>query len=75
MMPQLDGNEAIRMIREMPRYRDLTIIAVTAKAMKGDREQSISAGATEYLTKPVDTGRLLDLLSEHLPAGMVTEAE
>jgi CheY-like chemotaxis protein len=43
--------------------------------MKGDREQSISAGATEYLTKPVDTGRLLDLLSEHLPAGMVTEAE
>ncbi|MEV4730680.1 HAMP domain-containing protein [Saccharopolyspora sp. NPDC049426] len=75
MMPQLDGNEAIRMIREMPRYRDLTIIAVTAKAMKGDREQSIAAGATEYLTKPVDADRLLDLLSEHLPAGMVTEVD
>ncbi|MDI2032759.1 ATP-binding protein, partial [Saccharopolyspora sp. TS4A08] len=75
MMPQLDGNETIRMIREMPRYRDLTIIAVTAKAMKGDREQSISAGATEYLTKPVDADRLLDLLSEHLPAGMGAEAD
>ncbi|MEB3372072.1 HAMP domain-containing protein [Saccharopolyspora sp. S2-29] len=75
MMPQLDGNETIRMIREMPRYRDLTIIAVTAKAMKGDREQSIAAGATEYLTKPVDSDRLFDLLSEHLPAGMTSEVD
>ena len=75
MMPQLDGNETIRMIREMPRYRDLTIIAVTAKAMKGDREQSIAAGATEYLTKPVDADRLFDLLSEHLPAGMTSEPD
>ncbi|WP_456300262.1 HAMP domain-containing protein [Saccharopolyspora oryzae] len=75
MMPEMDGNATIRLIREMPRYRDLTIIAVTAKAMKGDREQSIAAGATECMSKPVDVNRLLELLSEHLPAGLAADEE
>ncbi|GAA4616355.1 HAMP domain-containing protein [Saccharopolyspora hordei] len=75
MMPDMDGNATIRLIREMPRYRDLTIIAVTAKAMKGDREQSLAAGATECLTKPVDVDQLLELLSEHLPAGITADEE
>ncbi|GAA2351427.1 hypothetical protein GCM10009854_31500 [Saccharopolyspora halophila] len=73
MMPSLDGNETIRLIREMPRYRDLAIIAVTAKAMQIDRERSLAAGATAHLTKPVDADRLFELLSEHLPAGLATE--
>ncbi|MGP4017068.1 HAMP domain-containing protein [Saccharopolyspora sp. 5N708] len=73
MMPEMDGNATIRIIREMPRYRDLTIIAITAKAMKGDREQSIEAGATECLSKPVDVNVLLELLAEHLPAGRSPE--
>ncbi|MER6992567.1 HAMP domain-containing protein [Saccharopolyspora hirsuta] len=75
MMPEMDGNATIRIIREMPRYRDLAIIAVTAKAMKGDREQSIAAGATECMTKPVDVNKLLELLSEHLPASRVADEE
>ncbi|MGW1679951.1 HAMP domain-containing protein [Saccharopolyspora sp. NPDC002376] len=75
MMPEMDGNATIRLIREMPRYRDLTIVAVTAKAMKGDREQSIAAGATECMSKPVDVNQLLDLLSEHLPAGLTADEE
>ncbi|GAA0536295.1 histidine kinase [Saccharopolyspora subtropica] len=75
MMPEMDGNETIRIIREMPRYRDLAIIAITAKAMKGDRERSIAAGATAYVTKPVDGDALLELLAEHLPAGISPEAD
>ncbi|MEG9512418.1 HAMP domain-containing protein [Saccharopolyspora indica] len=75
MMPEMDGNATIRIIRQMPRYRDLAIIAVTAKAMKGDREQSLAAGATECMTKPVDATALLELLSEHLPAGLATDED
>ncbi|QIZ38555.1 HAMP domain-containing protein [Saccharopolyspora sp. ASAGF58] len=75
MMPEMDGNATIRIIREMPRYRDLTIIAITAKAMKGDREASIAAGATECMSKPVDVNKLLELLAEHLPAGRAPETE
>ncbi|GAA2794551.1 HAMP domain-containing protein [Saccharopolyspora taberi] len=73
MMPELDGNATIETIRQMPRYRDLTIIAITAKAMKGDRERSLAAGATDIITKPVDVNRLLDLLAVHLPAGFGRE--
>ncbi len=68
MMPDMDGNAAIQTIREIPRYRDLVIFAVTAKAMKGDREHSLAAGASEYVTKPVDIEKLLDLMAQHLPA-------
>lgn len=62
MMPEMDGYETIRRIRENPRYRNLAIIAVTAKAMTGDREKCINAGASDYITKPVDIDQLLSLL-------------
>ncbi|GAB3291249.1 HAMP domain-containing protein [Parasphingorhabdus pacifica] len=68
MMPELDGNSTIKTIREMPRYHRLPIIAVTAKAMTGDREESLACGATESVTKPVDVNRLLELMAEHLAA-------
>ena len=62
MMPEMDGYETVRAIREMARFRNLPIIAVTAKAMKGDREKCIEAGASDYIAKPVDMDQLLSLL-------------
>jgi CheY-like chemotaxis protein len=62
MMPDLDGYETMRRIRAIPRYRDLPVLALTAKAMKGDREKCIDAGASDYIAKPVDTKHLLSLL-------------
>jgi HAMP domain-containing protein/signal transduction histidine kinase/CheY-like chemotaxis protein len=62
MMPEMDGFEAIKAIRAEPRYKAAPIIAVTAKALKEDRERCILAGATDYLPKPVDTVRLLDAI-------------
>jgi CheY-like chemotaxis protein/signal transduction histidine kinase/HAMP domain-containing protein len=62
MMPEMDGYETMRAIRDMPRFRQLPIIAVTAKAMKGDREKCIEAGASDYIAKPVDMEQLLSLL-------------
>jgi len=62
MMPEMDGYEAMRALREMPHFKSLPIIALTAKAMKGDRDESISAGASDYITKPVDIEQLLSLM-------------
>ena len=62
MMPQMDGYEAMREIRKDSRYTTLPIIALTAKAMKGDREKCIQAGANDYLSKPVQTEKFLSLL-------------
>ncbi|MEU6151949.1 HAMP domain-containing protein [Actinosynnema sp. NPDC047251] len=66
MMPELDGNATMAAIRAMARYADLPVIAVTAKAMKGDREKSLASGATDYVTKPVDTEHLLRLIAFYL---------
>jgi HAMP domain-containing protein/signal transduction histidine kinase/DNA-binding response OmpR family regulator len=62
MMPEMDGMETMREIRRIPEFRSLPIIAVTAKAMKGDREKCIEAGAWDYLSKPVDPEQLLAVL-------------
>src|SRR6185312_5421053 len=62
MMPEMDGFEAITRIRRKPRQRNLPILAVTAKAMAGDRERCIQAGASDYISKPVDIDQLMSLL-------------
>ena len=62
MMPEMDGYETMREIRNDSRFRSLPILALTAKAMKGDREKCLDAGASDYIAKPVDMEQLLSLL-------------
>jgi len=62
MMPEMDGYETIQIIRKEPRHKNLPIIAVTAKAMIGDRQKCIASGASDYITKPVKTDQLLSLM-------------
>ncbi|HET9899012.1 MAG TPA: HAMP domain-containing protein [Streptosporangiaceae bacterium] len=66
MMPQLDGHATTRAIRAMPQFADLPVIAVTARAMQGDKDKSIAAGASDYVTKPVDTEQLLSCMERWL---------
>jgi HAMP domain-containing protein/CheY-like chemotaxis protein/signal transduction histidine kinase len=62
MMPEMDGYDTMRAIRRNPKFKQLPIITLTAKAMKGDRDKCISAGASDYITKPVDAAKLLSLM-------------
>ncbi len=62
MMPEMDGYETAQAIRAMPRFEHLPIISLTAKAMKGDREKAIGAGASDYITKPVDIDQLVSMM-------------
>ncbi|ABC83886.1 HAMP domain-containing protein [Anaeromyxobacter dehalogenans] len=66
MMPEMDGLTAIRAIRAQARYRSLPIVSLTAKAMKGDRDDALAAGATDYVAKPVDPQRLLSVIGRWL---------
>ncbi|WP_233221037.1 HAMP domain-containing protein [Streptomyces carminius] len=68
MMPEMDGYATTTAIRRMPQFAGLPIIALTAKAMKGDREKSIQAGASDYVTKPVDTDHLLSVMAQWMGA-------
>jgi CheY-like chemotaxis protein len=67
MMPEMDGLEATRRLRQDPRFGKLPVIAITAKAMKDDQAQCLSAGASDYLAKPVDLDRLFSLMRVWLP--------
>jgi CheY-like chemotaxis protein len=62
MMPEMDGYQTMQAVREIPEFKQLPIISLTAKEMKGDREKSIASGASDYITKPVDTDQLLSLM-------------
>jgi signal transduction histidine kinase/CheY-like chemotaxis protein len=68
MMPEMDGYETAQAIRSMPRFEHLPIISLTAKAMKGDREKAIAAGASDYITKPVDLDQLVSMMRLWLDA-------
>jgi len=66
MMPEMDGYEAMRMIREDAELSDVPVIAVTAQAMPGDRERCLNAGANAYITKPIDVDKLMAVLQEFI---------
>jgi CheY-like chemotaxis protein len=68
MMPEMDGYETMREIRKMRRFKDTPMIALTAKAMRGDLEKCVEAGASDYISKPADVDRLLSLLRMYLAA-------
>src|ERR1019366_4869253 len=62
MMPEMDGYEAMRRIRSQIKFKNLPVIALTAKAMKDDKQKCIDAGANDYITKPIDVERLLSMM-------------
>jgi CheY-like chemotaxis protein len=73
MMPQMDGYEAMGAIRAMPQWGELPIIAVTGKVVGSERERCIAAGASDYITKPVDSATLLAAIGKWLPSGRPDE--
>jgi CheY-like chemotaxis protein/HAMP domain-containing protein len=75
MMPEMDGYQATRQLRADPRFRNLPVVALTAKAMKGERERCLEAGASDYLTKPIDSDKLLQTLQHWLPRGHLVPGE
>ncbi|MFE0149940.1 HAMP domain-containing protein [Nonomuraea sp. NPDC059007] len=75
MMPEMDGYETLGVVRQMPRFTDLPIIALTAKAMPGDREKTIACGASGYVPKPVDLDHLLEVMRGWLDGERAAEAE
>ena len=75
MMPEMDGNETTTAIREMPQFATLPVVFLTAKAMPGDRDKSLAAGASDYITKPVDLDRLLTLLRTWLAGRSVEDGQ
>jgi CheY-like chemotaxis protein len=66
MMPEMDGYTTMGMMREIPSFKERPIIALTAKAMQGDREKCIEAGASDYIAKPVNNAHLLTMLKSWL---------
>ena len=75
MMPEMDGLAATQEIRRIPRFRELPILSLTAKAMKGDREKAFEAGATDYVTKPVDPEKLLSVIHRWIEPSRATSFE
>ncbi len=75
MMPEMDGLEATRNIRKMPEFVNLPIVSLTAKAMKGDREQCLEAGASDYVTKPVNEDALLAVMYSWLKKSEVATVQ
>jgi CheY-like chemotaxis protein len=75
MMPDMDGYETMREIRRQPELSSLPLIAVTAKAMKGDRQKCLDAGASDYIAKPVDIELLLALLRVWVARAREAQAE
>jgi CheY-like chemotaxis protein len=75
MMPDQDGYETTRGIRRNQRFQDLPVVFLTAKAMPGDRESALAAGASDYITKPVDLDELIELMARWVNADKTTEPE